>query len=161
MTYKWNIAGIIEKPFATISLQKFLGEVKIIKLMTKISMPIKLIDYGVGFLGEYKIFRCSTDIKLDSPFYTLDYTSSPCYGIAVTYQDNIVGHTQENYTFIEPEHRGKGIGSEILAEFHTAYPIHAQCRTKYNGVRLYTESGLKSLTKAYNLMVERSAIVGD
>ncbi len=161
MSYQWSLSGHLEKPICKISLNQLLGEVEIITKMVKYPHYIPVLtSLTYSFCKDYRIATHKIESAFEKEKDPGKHTKT-VYGVSVFDNfGNLFCLSQDKYTFMEPDYRGRGIGGEVLAELYVAYPWIMEKRLVKSENRLYTPAGIKSVKIAYNLMIERGAILG-
>lgn len=82
-------------------------------------------------------------------------------GVALLDGKRLVGGATTANTVLLPEYRGLSLAPELLAEFYAAYPVLMQHRfdNSHHMRRLYTPEGRKMCLRAYEMLVDRKAII--
>lgn len=70
----------------------------------------------------------------------------------------LAGTIRYGSAYVHPDHRGRGLGPEMMAELYVTYEELLQHKARGWHGRPYTPAGAHSMRKAYRLLVERGVI---
>lgn len=111
------------------------------------------LSEGIPY-GRYKIHAVCTCAKQAGRRWLPPVPPLP--GSAATLDGEIVGTSQFRHTWVHPEHRGRGLGSELLVQLYLAVPeIYLQRRPG----QALSPGGVRAVERAYYRLVELGAIV--
>lgn len=146
-SYRWVLSGIVEKPYR-ITLEQFIGTV--LPPIPGARDPNHVhrhfkIERRAPFKGEFEIVFGR---RRDGEEYS-----------GLLHKGRRIGHSTFGSLYLEPAYRGKGLMSELIAERHLVTGKLLTLWAKEPPEGRFSPAGKAATLKAYNLLVERGAVV--
>ncbi len=158
--FRWPLVGVLEEPLLAITEAEYLGELAVTAAHAPSSLaPFKYFgprepfhDFGLTVCRAYK----RSPHGRRGPRITVPFGKGEA-GVALFAGERLVGSLADRHAYLEPEHRGRGLGAELTAQLHVTFPQILRDRELYP-TRSYTQAGRAMLHRSYRLLVDRGAI---